>query len=78
MSIRLCKDCRWAALEEKESGMLGSVLTRAQNLYRRPICGRQANRAPTARNAGVLDLRKRMRERDGLSAGDGFEPSVPL
>jgi hypothetical protein len=36
MSVRQCKDCRWAALEEDDSGMVGAVLTRAQELSRRP------------------------------------------
>jgi hypothetical protein len=37
---RLCKDCRWAALEENEGGIVWRCAHQRSNWYRRPIMSR--------------------------------------
>src|SRR5260370_26843497 len=56
----------------------GLDVLRARVIGRVPNAPASQPRTP-ARKAGVLDLGKRIRARDGLSPldGDGFEPSVP-
>src|SRR6202030_810513 len=68
-----------AVLEYGPTEILPPVCAISKHPARLCRPGRQAGRAHPARKAGVLDLRKRMRARDGLSAGGSrFEPSVPL